>query len=538
MATLDAETGSRGSTWRVRFLAPDNRRVTIRLGKIPKRTAESAKVRIELLFAARIAGHSIDAKTALWVSSLSDGIHARLVKSGLVAPRDEVVVPEKTIVRLGDHIDRSIQSRAKLKPNTLRNYQTTRRLLVTHFGTNEPVEEIHAGRARDYREWLAKKYAPTTVAREVKRARQFFEYAKDCRIIADNPFAKIGAGSQRNTARKFFVSREVINDVLAACPDNEWRLIVVLARYAGLRIPSELEKLTWERIDWEHNRFTVIVKKKEHIDGHGTRVVPIFPEVRPSLEKAWAEAPAGSLYVVPRGRTGNVNLRTGLFKILDCASVAQWPKLFVNLRASRETELMRSEPAHVVHAWLGNSREVAEDHYLMVRDSDYERVTSEAVQNPVHSVAVPDLQEPSLEKETAVSPAIARDTADKVPPRGVEETPYHAGKPGADDHGDTISDTGDPPRPCLMDSTPKTVMAGLPDAVRDQLQNLSPDMATTIRQLLAAVETERRPNKADPLPFLASPPSVPCSTASLPRRSPETSPCPADDKMRSANLRE
>ena len=378
MATLDAETGPRGSTWRVRFLAPDNRRITIRLGKIPKRTAESAKVRIELLVAARIAGHSLDAETALWVSSLSEGIHARLAKAGLVAPREEVVAPEKTVVRLGDHIDRYIQSRAKLKPNTLRNYQTTRRLLVTHFGTNEPVEEIHAGRARDYREWLAKKYATATVAREVKRARQYFEYAKDCKLIADNPFAKIRAGSQRNTSRKFFVSREVIDAVLAACPDNEWRLIVVLARYAGLRIPSELEELTWERIDWEHNRFTVVVKKKEHIDGHGTRVVPIFPEIRPYLEQAWAEAPSGAMEVVPRGRTGNVNLRTGLFKILDRASVAQWPKLFVNLRASRETELMRSEPAHVVHAWLGNSREVAEDHYLMVTDDDFERASKGA----------------------------------------------------------------------------------------------------------------------------------------------------------------
>jgi hypothetical protein len=74
----------------------------------------------------------------------------------------------------------------------------------------------------------------------------------------------------------------------------------------------------------------------------------------------------------------NVNLRTGLFKILDRASVAQWPKLFVNLRASRETELMRSEPAHVVHAWLGNSREVAEDHYLMVTDDDFERASKGA----------------------------------------------------------------------------------------------------------------------------------------------------------------
>ena len=375
MATLDAEPGVRGTTWRVRFLTPGNRRVSVRLGKVPKRIAEGAKVRIELLVAAKIAGHSIDTETAIWVASLGDKIHARLVKAGLVEPRATSVDGGKPVVLLGSHIDRYIQSRAKLKPNTLRNYQATKRLLTKHFGADEPVEKIHAGRARDYREWLAKEYAPATVAREIKRARQFFEYAKDCKIITDNPFAKIRAGSQRNTSRKFFVSRETIDAVLGACPDNEWRLIVVLARYGGLRIPSELEELTWERIDWEHNRFTVIVKKKEHIDGHGTRVVPIFPEIRPYLEKAWSEAPTGSVYVVPRGRTGNVNLRTSLFKILARASVAQWPKLFVNLRASRETELMRSEPAHVVHAWLGNSREVAEDHYLMVTDEDFERAS-------------------------------------------------------------------------------------------------------------------------------------------------------------------
>jgi len=68
------------------------------------------------------------------------------------------------------------------------------------------------------------------------------------------------------------------------------------------------------------------------------------------------------------------------FKILDRASVAQWPKLFVNLRASRETELMRSEPAHVVHAWLGNSREFAEHHFLMVTDEDFERASKETAE--------------------------------------------------------------------------------------------------------------------------------------------------------------
>ena len=113
-------------------------------------------------------------------------------------------------------------------------------------------------------------------------------------------------------------------------------------------------------------------------------------------------------------------MRTGLQRILRRANVKAWPKLFQNLRASRETELMRSHPAHVVYAWLGNSREVAQDHYLMVTENDYERAAEKALQNPVHSSAVTGRQGPSLEKETAVSPAFAKDTAVQIPPRGVE----------------------------------------------------------------------------------------------------------------------
>ena len=240
------------------------------------------------------------------------------------------------------------------------------------------------------------------------------------RLIAENPFAKIKAGAQRNTSRKHFVDRETITRVLEACPDAEWQLIVVLARYGGLRIPSELVGLTWADIDWERNRFRVKVPKKEHLDGHGERVIPIFPEIRPYLEKAFDEAPEGSGLVVPRARFGNMNLRTGLQRILKRASVDAWPKLFQNLRASRETELMRTHPAHVVYSWLGNSREVAQDHYLMVTDEDYDRAAGSALQNPVHSTAVRGLRSPSHGNATAVSPAFANDTAVQIPPRGVE----------------------------------------------------------------------------------------------------------------------
>ena len=211
--------------------------------------------------------------------------------------------------------------------------------------------------------------------------------------------------------------------ILAACPDNEWRLIVTLARYGGLRVPSELATLTWDRVDWERGRLTVRVAKKEHLVGHEERQIPIFPEIRPWLDAAFEAAPPGSVYVVPRARLGNVNLRTGLERILKRAAVAQWPKLFVNLRASRETELMLEHPEHVVVAWLGHTKAVAAEHYLMVTDGDFERAAAASIhpaQNPAQSAAFSGLHGPSAETKPAVSPAFASDTAVSIPPRGVE----------------------------------------------------------------------------------------------------------------------
>ena len=48
------------------------------------------------------------------------------------------------------------------------------------------------------------------------------------------------------------------------------------------------------------------------------------------------------------------------------AGVSPWPRLFQNLRASRETELADRFPSHVVAGWIGHSMRVAEEHYLQI----------------------------------------------------------------------------------------------------------------------------------------------------------------------------
>ena len=80
------------------------------------------------------------------------------------------------------------------------------------------------------------------------------------------------------------------------------------------------------------------------------------------------------------------NLRTQFAKIIRRAGLEPWPKLWQNLRSSRETELAEHFPAHVVCRWLGNSEPVAREHYLQVHDEHYHRATQQPT-GPLHPTA-------------------------------------------------------------------------------------------------------------------------------------------------------
>jgi hypothetical protein len=104
------------------------------------------------------------------------------------------------------------------------------------------------------------------------------------------------------------------------------------------------------------------------------------------LERAFEETPDGEVFVVGKSRDLGVNLRTQLERIIDRAGLTAWPRLYQNMRASRETELVQSFPAHVCAAWIGHSVKVAEKHYPGVREEDFQRA-AEATVEAAHNAA-------------------------------------------------------------------------------------------------------------------------------------------------------
>jgi integrase len=420
MASITVEPNGRRT---IQFVGEDRKRRSLRLGKVSQRAAEAVKLRVEHLAAARITGATIDTDTARWLAELPDELAGKLAAVGLMPKR-----AESRGLTLGEHLAAYIVKRTGAKPATVTHLKHTQRCLIQFFGAGRPLASITAGDARDWERWLrtgaarANRYGDTpateglatnTARKRAANAKQFFRDAIDRELIQRNPFAELKSTVGGNRERDYFVTRDAADKVLDACPDAEWRLIFALSRYAGLRCPSEHLGLTWDCIDWERGRIRVASPKTEHHQGGESRMVPLFPELRPHLEALFFdEQRAGTTYVITRYRSTNTNLRTQLLRIIRRAGVDPWPKLFQNLRASRATELAGEFPAHVAAAWLGHSTLVAQKHYWTVTDQDFERA-AKSVQNPVQNAheSTGNAMKPVLpaHKKTPIFQGVSRD---------------------------------------------------------------------------------------------------------------------------------
>ncbi len=94
--------------------------------------------------------------------------------------------------------------------------------------------------------------------------------------------------------------------------------------------------------------------------------------------EAFEAAEPGSEWVIARYRDPTRNLRSQFIRILHRAGPKPWPRLFHDLRGSRQTELAAKYPIHVVCSWLGNTQAIAQTDYLQLRDCDFEDAICDA----------------------------------------------------------------------------------------------------------------------------------------------------------------
>ena len=376
MASIANDPGGRK---RILFITPDGDRKAIRLGKVSRRSAEGIKYRVEQLLECLMLKRPMEADLAGWVTNLEPPLAQKLARVGLIPKPD--AQPGGT---LGTFIEQYVGERTDVKPATKEVWRQGEMGLVEFFGADKPMRDVTPGDADRYKlHLIGKGLAPMTVRKRLQFATMIFRAALRRRLVAENPFADVSIKASMPN-RERFVTPEETAKLLDACPNHHWRAIVALARYGGLRCPSEVLSLRWQDIDWEAGRIVVTSPKTEHHPGKATRTIPLFPELRPILAEAFELAPEGAVYVVDermrassQGAAGwrNCNLRTTFEKIVKRAGLQPWPRLFHNLRSSRQTELAERFPSHVVCDWLGNSEDIARKHYYQTTAEHFSQAT-------------------------------------------------------------------------------------------------------------------------------------------------------------------
>ncbi|MBK7406136.1 MAG: tyrosine-type recombinase/integrase [Phycisphaerales bacterium] len=284
---------------------------------------------------------------------------------------------------LGEWMTLFMESRADLKPESVRKLEQTRSKLEGCFGKDRPLQHISAEDASRWRDGLGKKgLSEAAVKTHVGNAKTMFRELVHREVLPRSPFAHLKGGVTA-TRNSRYVTPEETEALLAAAPTAEWALLIGLARLAGLRTPSETGLLTFSDIDWEGGLMRVRSPKTERHAGHEQRVVPVVPRLMEILEARYSECGEedDAHLVTIRSAGGR---RRKIVKIIEDAGVEPWDDTWQTLRRSCEVQWMNEGyAAYLVCRWLGHTITVSQRHDTIVMpDEVIDRVTGRSRDPP------------------------------------------------------------------------------------------------------------------------------------------------------------
>lgn len=91
--------------------------------------------------------------------------------------------------------------------------------------------------------------SPATIGKRIQWCCAFFRDAVRRKLISSNPFADVKQPKATNPERQQYIPASTIEPIIEFTPDAEWKCLIALSRYLGLRCPSEHFSLTWSCVD-------------------------------------------------------------------------------------------------------------------------------------------------------------------------------------------------------------------------------------------------------------------------------------------------
>ncbi|MDR0337402.1 MAG: phage integrase SAM-like domain-containing protein [Planctomycetaceae bacterium] len=319
-----------------------------------------ARLVTELLYS-RSRGDVVSLELLQKVSKLPKRIRLSIERLGLTTRILDLTLEE--------FFGRFSKTKEKLKRKTQKFYEDWYKRFYCYFGEEVMVSTITSEVAKTFSEYCDDNLSPCTMYRGLGACRSMFKMAVSLRIVTENPFEGIKLGERKNESRQFYVTRELIDKVLEHCNDDRDRLIIVLARFAGLRVPSEIASLRF--CDFANDVIRVHEETKT-----GSRDVPLFKEVRQIFERLTGEP---SELVFPGTYSSEWYPWCMLSDTIARAGLKRWQKLFVNMRSSCITDLDDlGYNEKTLDAIFGNSAEVRKIHYLQLqKEKAYKKVLAD-----------------------------------------------------------------------------------------------------------------------------------------------------------------
>jgi integrase len=167
---------------------------------------------------------------------------------------------------------------AKAKQTGLR-YKSAVTAFIQSLGKRStlPLSAIGVRDVEGFRNARLKLVGASTVSDDMKIIRSAFNRARRQGAIQVNPCEAVDIPASETQAREAFDSSEV--RALVATAPAEWKTVIQLAFYAGLRL-GDAVRLDWQSVDFTKGLLTFKAQKTKRLES-----LPIHPKLRRHLEK-------------------------------------------------------------------------------------------------------------------------------------------------------------------------------------------------------------------------------------------------------------
>lgn len=283
---------------------------------------------------------------------------------------------------ISDTLDGFLKSRRELgmKEGTIKAYSPIFNSLKTFLGAGRCVGSIESLDRNELKQWQRSLVSSGLVATTVNKYIKVVGAALNDADIHPNPAHSLQL-LDASTANKQPFTDEEIRHLLKATDSKEWRGMIMLGAWTGIRL-SDAASLTWTQIDLDEGRLAYIPAKRSrklhrnlevalHSEAikflqeaeRGIGRTPVFPTLN-GRRSGSGGANAGGLSnefgrIVERAGIKNQLLREGKGKGRDV-----WEKSFHSLRHTMISRMTNAEVSKDVRkAIAGHSTDFAHERY-------------------------------------------------------------------------------------------------------------------------------------------------------------------------------